>query len=200
MRLSYRIILSILFFLLAVAVSSYGSVRYELKRATPVRLVELSHDIMMGEVGKVETGNNRGIADKYNRAVGVPLGSPYCQAGQYWSYLTALERSRCNALLPIPRNGMANATFDYIRKNGVKTAYIPQIHDFIVWKSPKNYTGHIERIISVGKAGWVKTVGFNTTSGNTGNQRDGGGVWIRNRNIKHPLGSRPIRGLAGVRI
>jgi hypothetical protein len=95
---------------------------------------------------------------------------------------------------------MANATFDYIRKNGVKTAYVPQIHDFIVWKSPKNYTGHIERIISVGKAGWVKTVGFNTTSGNTGNQRDGGGVWIRNRNIKHPLGSRPIRGLAGVRI
>lgn len=175
--------------------------RYELNRMTPAALADKSRQVMLGEVGKIETGHNRGIADKYNKTLKLPLGSPYCQSGQYWCYWAACQQLHYTyRYIPMPRNGMANSTYDYIRRNGHKTKYIPRIDDFIVWKSPKNYSGHIERIIAVGRAGWVKTVGFNTSSGKRGSQRDGGGVWIRNRNIRHPLGSRGIRGLAGINV
>jgi len=175
-----------------------GQTRYERSDiASP--LVTESHTIMMSEVGKAESGINRGIADKYNRAIGNPLGSPYCQAGLYWCYLEAARSLGMSAsVIPMPRNGMANSTFDFFRKSGYKTAYKASVHDFIIWRSPKNYTGHIERIIAVGKAGWVTTVGFNTSPGTRGSQSNGDGVYIRKRNIRHPLASKRIRGLAGV--
>ena len=172
--------------------------RYELERGTPVELISKSKEIMLNEVGKKETGKNRGIADKYNKVLGLPLGSPYCQSGQYWTYWKAAkELGYSTSDIPMPRSGMANATYDYIRRRGLKTAYKAKVNDFIIWKSPTSYSGHIERIISVGRAGWVKTVGFNTSSGRRGSQWNGGGVWIRNRNIRHPLLIRKIRGLAG---
>jgi hypothetical protein len=198
-KIIFGILLTIAVFI-SITVLCQSAVRYEINRYVPADLIEHSKEIMLGEVGKIETGHNRGIADKYNKALGLPLGSPYCQSGQYWCYWVACQKLHYTyRLIPMPRSGMANATYDFIKKNGTKTRYIPRVHDFIVWKSPRNYTGHIERIIVVGRAGWVKTVGFNTSSGRKGSQRDGGGVWIRNRNIYNPLGSRRIRGLAGVK-
>ena len=177
---------------------AFNQQRYEL-RDVPLNLILKSQEIMLTQVGKTEIGNNRGIADEYNKSVGNPIGSPYCQAGQFYCYKEA-----CSILgyglhiIPIPRNGMANSTFDYIKRLGTKTNYKPRIHDFIIWRSPEKYTGHIERIISIGKAGWVTTVGFNTSSGNYNSQDNGDGVWERKRNIYHPLGRKRIRGLAGV--
>jgi len=200
----FKILLNILFVLALIILETVSVIpqqRYELNRNTPAQLVHQSYELMLGEVGKTETGVNRGIADKYNKVLRLPLGSPYCQSGQYWAYWKAASQLGCKASeIPMPGSGLANATFDYIKRYGSKTQYKAQQHDFIIWKHPSNYTGHIERIISVGKAGWVKTVGFNTSSGNKGSQRDGGGVWIRNRNIKHPLGRSGIRGLAGVNL
>ncbi|MFP4368605.1 MAG: hypothetical protein ACLFR2_03410 [Candidatus Kapaibacterium sp.] len=49
----------------------------------------------------------------------------------------------------------------------------------------------------MGSGGWIKTIGFNTTSGIPGDKREG--VFIRNRNIYHPLGRMLVRGIAGFR-
>jgi hypothetical protein len=184
-----------------LVLSSIGAInqtRYEI-RGVQKNLIETSRDVMMSQTGKKEYGENRGIADIYNKAIGNPLGSPYCQAGQYWCYMMACDILGLKQfILPIPRNGMANSTFEYAKKHGYKTNYQPKVNDMIIWRSPDGRNGHIERIISVGRAGWVTTVGFNTSPGSYNSQDNGDGVWIRKRNIYQALGRKAIRGLAGV--
>ena len=174
----------------------YSQTRYELK--CPENLINGSYKILLEQVGKLETGNNRGIADIYNRSIGNPLGSPYCQAGQYYCYLTAAHKlGNPSMFLPLPRNGLANSTFDNAKRKGIKTRYAARKHDFIIWKSIYNYTGHIERIVEVRKGGWVKTVGFNTGSKSEDN---GEGVCYKMRNINFPLSRiKQIRGLVGIK-
>lgn len=168
---------------------------------TKSELVQASREIMMSQVGITEKGGyNRGVMiDAYNRSIGNPLGASYCQAGQYWCYWTACNKLNIPYLyIPMPRNGLANSTFDNAKKYGYQTAYTPKNHDFIIWRMPGGYTGHIERVISSGKAGWVVTVGFNTSSGVKGSQDNGDGCFVRKRNVKAPLGRKQIRGLVGV--
>jgi hypothetical protein len=190
------ILLFILGLLLSITVASFTQIRYEL--TAPKVLVLKSYNYLISQIGKTEIGNNRGIADEYNRSIGNPLGSPYCQAGQYWCYVQA-----CNELnipyyeIPMPRNGLANSTFNYAMRLGKRTGYTPQVHDLIIWKSVYNSTGHIERIVSVRNGGWVYTVGFNT---GVKSQDNGEGVSKMKRNIRFPLNRiKKIRGLVGVR-
>ena len=176
--------------------SVYAQLRYEVK--CPQILINRSYQYLIGEVGKIETGNNRGIADQYNSAIGNPLGSSYCQAGQYWCYFKSCQDySLSYSLIPMPKNGMAYSTYQFGVKNGIKTIYKPKIHDFIVWKAKTNGTGHIERIVKIGKAGWVTTIGFNTGSAS---QDNGEGVFYKKRNIYFPLNRlKYIKGLVGVK-
>lgn len=182
--------------ILILSISVYSQSRYELE--CPKELIKCSYEFLIGEIGKTETGNNRGIADAYNRSIGNPLGSPYCQAGQYWCYVQACTKLNLPYyLIPMPKNGLANSTFDYAKRLGKRTAYIPQVHDFIIWKSFRDYTGHIERTVEILKGGWIYTVGFNTGSRS---QDNGEGVAKVKRNIKFPLNRiKKIRGLVGVR-
>lgn len=80
---------------------------------------------------------------------------------------------------------------------GSITTYTPERFDLIIWNMQGTSSGHIERIVLTGKAGWVTTVGFNTSSGISGSQRDGGGVYYRKRNLNHVLGRMQIKGLVG---
>lgn len=160
-------------------------------------LLSKSRQIAIAQVGVTEkTGKNDGIeVEKYLKSVGLGKGLPYCKAGQYYCYAEANKILKVTN--PIPRTGLANKIFDVAITKNNKTKYIANQDDFIVWRTPKKVTGHIERVIEVKKGGWVNTVAFNTSSGNIGNQRDGGGVYQRKRNILHPLGRMTIRGLVG---
>ena len=84
--------------------------------------------------------------------------------------------------------------FNKAKQVGKKVSYKPQKNDLLFWIVTT--TGHVERIDSVLKGGWVKTIGFNTSSG-TGNQRDGEGVYLRKRNIYSPLSRMRVRGIIG---
>jgi hypothetical protein len=161
------------------------------------RLLELSEQIAYKQVGVTElTNKNDGPeVEKYLKSVGLGKGFPYCKAGQYYCYAEANKEIKTK--IPFPKSALANKVFDVAKTKNEKTNYQPERHDFIVWRTPKKSTGHIERIVEVKSGGWVKTIAFNTTSGNFGNQRDGGGVYIRKRNILHPLGQMKIRGLVG---
>lgn len=153
-----------------------------------------SEEIMMQQVGKVETPQNKGIAKVYLASVGLSEGYAYCAAGQYFCFSRA-----CNLLnisdkdIPIPKTGLSRKILSYAIQRGKKADYYPSRHDLIIWRVIGNsWRGHIERIISVEKAGWVRTVGFNVKMKN-----DKEGVAIKRRNLYHIIGRLKVAGLIG---
>ncbi len=191
----------ILFFL---TLNIYGLERYELM--VKKELLYKAKVVLNSQVGVKElTGNNDGYeVNLYQKAAGIRQGNakvkgdPYCMAGLYFCYYRASE---CLALkasdIPFPRTGSSQVPFDFARRNGKKTSFYPKENDFFVWKQRNAYQGHIGFITKVTEKGWVTTIEFNTSSGSSGSQRDGGGVYIRRRNYLHPLGSMLVRGFVG---
>ena len=166
--------------------------RYEIK--TTCDMLDRSFMNLISQVGVQEaTGKNDGkqIAE-YLASVGIYKPASYCMAGQYWCFYSVDSNN-----VPLRRSGVAIHSHSYAKANGIKTKYIAKTHDLIVWKKFGSWQGHVERIIEVGDAGWVKTVGFNTSNGLTGSQREGDGVFIRKRNIRYKIGSLHILGLVG---
>lgn len=190
-----KLLLNILIFFIIIS-CSLAQNRYELP--AKANLVYASRDSLKRQIGTTElTGRNDGEVKKYWSLFSeTPI--PYCAAGQYWVYYRA-----CLALglplsdVPILRTALANAIYDDAKRHGIKTAYTPKIDDLIVWIKPNTYNGHIERIIEVKLGGWVVTIGFNTGSGDA---REGDGVWLKKRNIKHVLSRMRVRGLIGFRL
>lgn len=187
----------ILFIVAGLALMSWQMEKYALPCSEV--LLERSYDTLLAQVGTLEkNGKNDGEVEKYLHSLGLRKGQAYCAAGQYYCFYNAAKEMKFSlSEIPIPRTGHANSIFNYAKKYGKRKSYQAQQHDLIVWRKKKSSSGHIERIIEVNKAGWVRTVGFNTSSGKRGSQRDGEGVFIRKRNIYHPLAKMLIRGLIG---
>jgi len=164
-------------------------------------LLNKSKEILLKQVGiKEKTNKNDGKeVEAYLASVNLPKGFPYCAAGQYYCWKEATKFYVGLYPNPVPKTASANGMYDGLMRKGIRGAFIPDINDLIVWKNTHNYNGHIERIIDVNQKGWVVTVGFNTSSGTKGNQRDGAGVYVRQRNVTHFLGRMYMRGLIGFR-
>lgn len=161
-----------------------------------LQIMDSSRAIMLREVGTKEaTARNDGKQiEKYLSSVNIHVPAPYCAAFVYYCF----DEATCdNKLIPINKTAVANQIFGYAKIRGERTKYFAAKDDLIVWKYSNSWSGHIERIFEVCEAGWVLTVGANTSNGKTGSQRDGNGVFIRRRNILHPLGRMNIRGLIG---
>jgi len=163
------------------------------------QLLDLSRSILMDQVGIVEkTNNNDGEVEKYWRLMGFKTPQPYCAAGQYWCFY---EACRVNSIpfssISLRKTALAYGQFSHAKTNGVKVPFVPEVDDLLYWRHNTKVTGHVERIIAIRRAGWVRTVGMNTASGNGGDQRDGGGVYIRNRNVRSPLGRMAVIGTIG---
>lgn len=162
--------------------------KYEIK--TSEELICKAHNIAKNELGTVEIGNNSGeeIA-KYLASVDLKEGFNYCAAGIFWAFDSASKK--LNIANPLPKTGVANQLFNYAKNNGERSEYLSQKYDLIVWRKYNSWQGHIEWIAEVQKAGWVKTIAFNSSK--NGKQ----GVFYQRRNIYHPLGRLKIRGLIG---
>lgn len=145
------------------------------------------------QVGTRElTGHNDGPqVQAYLASVGLGKGNPYCMAGQYWC-MAQVTTEPC-----ILRTGHVRTFWQWALRNGSRGPYKPRVGDWICWGYTKTPSGHIERIESVQRKGWVRTVGFNTSNGTNGDQRDGGGVFYRLRNVVHPLGRMLTLGVIG---
>jgi len=158
-------------------------------------LVELSEIIAYSQIGITEKNNNNdGKVEKYLNSVGLKKGNPYCAAGQYWCFLEAAKILKLDKkYIPIQKTGLANGIFNYAKQNGKVVKPIPNRHDLIIWRKGKSIFGHIERIIEVKRAGWVRTIAFNVLDKNSGKE----GVFIKQRNIYHPLSRMRVRGLVG---
>lgn len=202
--------IALLFF---VTCTTFGQLQKFTIRVDSV-LYSRSLTILLSQVGKKEPKNDNVIEGlKYGKSLGIKYPIPYCAAGQYWCFDSScftLKYSKDS--IPLYPTALASQVFTHTtnparaaefhkkrKLNPIKVKPIPEVSDLIIWKFQQNAFGHIERIIGVGKGGWVTTVGFNTSSGNSGDQRNGGGVFIRKRNILSPLGRMRSFGIIGFR-
>lgn len=187
-----------LLFLLTVVACSDPLLRVEVP--SDAHLWERSLQIATTQVGVRElTGRNDGTQVRaYLRSVDLNEGHPYCQAGQYWTFDIAIgELGMDRTAIPLLRTGSTQrAWFDAV-KRGRKTSVVPHVGDLITWVIGKTFQGHVERIVAVLDGGWVRTIGFNTSSGTRGSQRDGGGVYYRYRNWLQPDLRMYVRGFIG---
>jgi len=167
-------------------------------------LLIASRVVLISQIGIKElTNRNDGIqVNKYQASCGLlqgkngRKGAAYCNAFQVWCFITgAYYLDMPDSYIPIPKQGLANGTFNYAKRTGKKTSYAPRIDDLLVWNKTNTPNGHIERIIKILPAGWVYTVG-----GNTGDTGGNDGVNKKKRNLYHPLSAMVVRGLVGFNI
>jgi len=174
-------------FLLAVIASMATPLRIEL--ACSRQLWYTSLDIAVSQNGvREKTGRNDGVMiERYLASVGLGKGHPYCQAAQYWTFVQAANKLGLpTSSIPIARTASTRTAWQQARRNGVIVPTKPKRGDLITWAVSRTYKGHVERVVSVRTGGWVQTIGFNTSSGKRGSQRDGGGVHLRYRNWISP--------------
>lgn len=163
-------------------------------------LLQASLDTAFAQLGvREKTGRNDGSEiKKYLESVGLKEGNPYCAAGQYYCFYSASKALLLPVSeIPILKTGSANMMYNESQKSGHKSNYLAYKYDLLVWKSINSWSGHIERIFATGKAGWVSTIGFNTSAGTSNSQNEVQGVFKRKRNIFHPLGRLKVRGIIG---
>jgi hypothetical protein len=151
------------------------------------------------DVGLTEkTGRNDGKhIDRYARMVRMPLQSAYCYAAIYtWSSDAATETGYSNIL---PRTGSTQTAFVTAAKTlTASRSTSARRGDIIIWRIPRKWLGHAALITNVRVDGMVTTIEANTSRGQRGSQRDGGGVWYRRRFLNRGLGKMIVRGLIAI--
>lgn len=192
---------SVVFLLALCSLLLLGQKRAEL----PVdsRLIKASRDSVLTQVGVTErTGKNDGEVLKYGRTMGYKSPIYYCAAGQYWGYFVSVgPLGLTKTDIPYKATPLASDMFNDGYRRGRRTPYEPHIDDLIFWRKVNSVSGHVERVVAVKSAGWVETVGFNTgpeAGSGMVDERNGGGVFRRKRNVKHFLGRMQVSGLIGV--
>lgn len=193
-----RLNILVIFLLFAATIESLSATKYLIP--CKITLIKASRDSAIAQVGvREKTGKNDGFkVEQYLKSVGRFKGDAYCAAGQYWCFYSAcLDLKYPLTEIPIYKTGSTVTMFNKAIRTGHKIIPVPSNNDLIFWRKPNEWKGHVERIIEVLKAGWIKTVGFNTSSGNNGSQDDGEGVYFRKRNVNHFLGRMVLRGFLG---
>ena len=162
-----------------------GEAAAELPEQTRVRPAHL--DTALAYVGTVERGgNNRGPrVERFLRSVGLGPGNPWCAA--YVSYVlnAAGVRAPLDGRQRVIRSGLASRfiTARSIRASealrGVKPVPPGAV---VVWRRGNGPYGHAGFAVTWDGASG-ETVEGNTSSGRAGSQRDGDGVWRRERRI-----------------
>lgn len=186
--------------ILLLTLNTYGATRYELKIDSCLH--NKAYEFAKGEIGVTEaTGKNDGPRIKaYLKVTGLGEGYPYCAAGISWCYYQAAKfYNKPKSFIPFPMTAGSQVVYDHARKKGIRTTNDVKPQDFFIWRKKDSYQGHIGIISKVKRKGWVETIEFNTSGSKRGDQRDGGGVWRKKRNLIHPLGRLRVRGFVGFR-
>lgn len=138
------------------------------------------------DIGWVETGINRGsVADKANRLVQAPLGSPYCA-----SYVS-LVLHESKAQNPFVRSASSRA---FITNESISVAAViykrAKVNpgDLVIWTrgGERSGLGHIGFVDSIAYDGYntrFTTIEANTSSGQAGSQWNGSGIYKRRRHF-----------------
>ena len=146
----------------------------------PMGVQERIVAIAQGYVGITDDGNNKGKQmDYWNARLGLPAGSNYCA-----SFIAHLLDS-AQASYPTVRSGVAQhyITRSSIRAERVLSGKLVPPGYIAVWKRGDSWMGHTEIIKYSWRGKYGMTIGANTTPGPGGDQRQGRGVYVRERHI-----------------
>lgn len=159
-------------------------------------LAERSLSISRKEVGQLETSKNHSPRIKdYLLSIGIDYPANYCAAGIYWSFEEArkeLVSLGYNHINPLPKTGVANSIYNWAKEKGDPYYGVAAIGDMLIWRKPRSWQGHIERIVSFSDLK-LRTIGFNTRK--AGKE----GVFYKIRMPRHPLGRLKYRGIIHIR-
>lgn len=128
---------------------------------------------------KEEAPNRSPVIDYWNERIGVPHGSNYCAS--FVAFV--LDSAKVNQ--PTVRSAVAQ---HYITKQSVSATRvvsgktIPK-GSLVIWKRGTSWMGHVEFVREDWSGCRGLTIGANTTSGQAGDQRQGNGVYKRQRHI-----------------
>ena len=142
---------------------------------------ERVRNIAYGFVGTKEVGNNGGYwVTKFLKSVGLRPGNPWCAA------FVSFCLDSANIKTMRVRSGLAR---HFISKNKtIKATKVLQSNmkipmgSVVVWRRGTTTFGHVG-FVDRWQGASGTTIEGNTSSGRSGNQWNGGGVWHRNRTI-----------------
>lgn len=158
-------------------------------------------------VSETDGPNRSPEIDKFHDYAGLPYGNPWCLMFVNYMWKETLDPY---GYAPYTRTARVSAFYKY----ALKHKYLYQVKfdkalaygaqeaepgDMVVWL--KNYndniivndgnpSGHVGFVIEELEPGKFKTIEGNTSAGNSGSQRDGDGVFIRERSINLTAGFR----------
>lgn len=129
-----------------------------------------------------EIGNNRGKeVDYFNRSVGNALGSQWCGAFFYTCTKNCKEPGVKSGLA---RNYYTKAKYSISAGEVLRKQIQIPAGWGVIWSQGGTIFGHVGLTESIWKQGKGYTIEGNTTSGKSGKQYDGGGVYKRYRVIQ----------------
>ncbi len=130
-------------------------------------------DVALGFVGLREVGKNRGYwIDKFNKKVGVKVGSPWCAS--FVSFCLDSVRSRFPIRTALARGFLRVRKYVVPIGKVLRGEYIVERGDLVVWRYGNGWQGHVGFVIRQ-----IDNDKFETVEGNTkcGHIRDGDGVY-----------------------
>lgn len=148
--------------------------------------------------GIKEQGNNRGVADNFNRSVHNPIGSPYCAA--FVGYIL-----KANNILTPKATGLAQNYYwkgykTYSAGSVLLNKSVVKEGDIVVWARGNTINGHTGFVLSFNqKTKEITTIEANTSPDSKGSQDNGDGVYIKVRKI-NPYSFFRIIGFSKVKI
>ncbi len=163
--------------LFLVCAASWPLASLPTERPVRTRVIETARKY----VGTTERGGpNRGPeVDRWNRAVGAPLGSPWC--GAYTSgVLTEAGAREPRVRTALAKGFVTKASFS--ASSVLVGRYKPKPGDVVVWT--RRSGGHVGFIEQARSPDTFVTIEGNTSSGKRGSQWNGDGVYRRTRRIE----------------
>lgn len=150
-----------------------------------------------GYVNETEGPNRSPEIDKFHDYVGLPYGNPWCLMFVDYVQYDALKPYN---LKPYTKTARVSRLYQFALKNkylykvkfdkallyGAQKAEVGDILIFVSGASKQamdNFNGHTGFIIREKSPGKFRTIEGNTGPGSAGSQRDGDGVYERNRSI-----------------
>jgi len=189
---TWRIYSTIYTLMLIMNSESFSITKYMLP--CPEELLIGSEKILFNELYNSQKIPIDNLRAKYLASVGLKGNHHYCAAAQYYCFAEACRRNNIPySDIPLPKTGLARKMLSYASSKGVKVQFTPHRNDLLVWRlAGSSWRGHIERIVEIYPAGWVKTIGFNVSRGTKK-----GRIYFMKRNIYHPVGKLIVAGLIG---
>lgn len=138
--------------------------------------------IAQGFVGVKEAGQNRGFwIDLWNRRAGISVGNPYCATfGKF-----CLDSA--GAITPTVRSPLATNWLKNKAVISAKDVYFGMkdvpVGSCVIWRNGETISGHFGFFVKWISKYVLYTIEANTSSGESGSQRDGSGVYNRKRTL-----------------